>query len=970
MSSPVQTDQQLLFQGFLQHLEGRGFAIGIDHYLRMELLLAKVAGDCGPKDLKSLLCPIFASDRTQQQYFSAAFDDYFQLFAEEIAREQPDVRVNQEPAHAKYIRKWPYVLAGFFLVIVGLGSIFFYQQKQGETTGIAVDPIPIDSTLKQPQPIPADPKAIPYQADRRITAGLRWSAVLIPLLLLATYEFFLYRRRKLVTQNQRLKKPPYFLSLRTTATRTRMFRSELFFRVARLLRRRQGTTFKRLDIVPTINSTIEARGFPSFQYKWDNKEPEYLVLIDRKSYYDQQARLFDELINELSRDSVQIERYFYNTDPRVCSRFPVVLGSDPLVPESGGRRPAEKAGVLLETLQASHEGYRLLILGDGRSLLDPISGELAEWLNVFESWHERAVLTTIPPDSWGPVERMLSEYFRVHYASLEGLQKLTIDFELRELENIEPLGKGKKRRFEALRDPDETINRLRQYLGDRAFQWLCACAVYPELQWDLTMHLGSLPAIGRGSIDVESLTRLVSLPWFHGNRLDDELRWQLLKQFGGETENSVRAAIIELLEKNTPSNNSVAADLYHLNLAVQKWLFERTRKTYQELKAVINTLPRAEVYNDYVLIRFLESSRASVLDLILPRSLKKVLYPHGIIAFGMRSVVRAAVTLLIVASGWMVAPRIAGAIRQEPAPEAIGSILNIPPSPIPTPVIPTPSVQPSFNSSPTSSATPRVRPSVSPVLTPMPDTTGSVSPSITPAESSAASRQNDLGNQAWTSGNMAEALSAYAKARDLDPANALYHINVGTVLNRLGRYDEAVLELNKGISLAHPPLAWFYNELCVALTILGKTTQASGPCSEAIRLDPRNKGFQPQLIATLRSNRDPLAGTSPQANANEVTSFTFNYKFDPSPGLRRYQKLDDSNWIETYVASGQQSSYVVVGRAVVDGDQGTLLRGAKEPTFQVFVPDKRSKLMWVRFRHLVDGTWQPWQYLGEMQDVN
>ena len=68
------------FGDFLDILKQQGFSIGIDHYLRLQTVLNLLGPDCGPADLKRILCPIFAVNDKQQQLFRKAFDGYFRFW--------------------------------------------------------------------------------------------------------------------------------------------------------------------------------------------------------------------------------------------------------------------------------------------------------------------------------------------------------------------------------------------------------------------------------------------------------------------------------------------------------------------------------------------------------------------------------------------------------------------------------------------------------------------------------------------------------------------------------------------------------------------------------------------------------------------------------------------------------------------------------------------------------------------------
>jgi len=83
----------IAFGGFLAHLRARGFNLGVDQHLRLQQLLPRVGGRCAPAQLKTLLCPLFATSRRRQQEFYRAFEEYFAIFqpGEEVAAPPPVV---------------------------------------------------------------------------------------------------------------------------------------------------------------------------------------------------------------------------------------------------------------------------------------------------------------------------------------------------------------------------------------------------------------------------------------------------------------------------------------------------------------------------------------------------------------------------------------------------------------------------------------------------------------------------------------------------------------------------------------------------------------------------------------------------------------------------------------------------------------------------------------------------------------
>ncbi len=92
---------------------------------------------------------------------------------------------------------------------------------------------------------------------------------------------------------------------------------------------------------------------------------------------------------------------------------------------------------------------------------------------------------------------------------------------------------------------------LERDLGPFGFQWLCACAVYPQLRFPLTVHLGrrlaehqhrQMPA----PAEDEHLA-LCRLPWFRSGWMPEELRLALLSRLDPGLVPVVRQAIESVL---------------------------------------------------------------------------------------------------------------------------------------------------------------------------------------------------------------------------------------------------------------------------------------------------------------------------------------------------------------------------------------------------------------------------------------
>jgi len=652
------------FGNFLAYLRLQGFRIGLDHYVRVQELLERIGGNRDLDQLRTLLCPLFATSEKQQKRFYDAFDDYAELVqapSPPPPPPPPDPEKAKKPEREKKRARLRFYLAGagslltVLLIGLALGVIptpsFMTWTPQptpevtpkpdetpiptptevpkGKGSGGFVEPLPVT-----PQPTSAPTAEIPPATEEKPViappAPLRFYLLVISALLALYILWELYRflRRKLFLRRQAARKPPSIWPIRVEAPAVKIYDSEDFYRAARLMRRRQVAEYHRLDVNATVAATISALGYPTFRYKPDSKAPEYLVLIDRASFRDHQAQLFNELITAFEQEGLFVVRYFYEGDPRVCC-------------DDKGENC-----VHLSELQNQYVGHRLLIFGNGDKLLDPITGRLAAWTSMFLDWQDRAVLT--PEARWELREFSLATQFIVLPASLDGLMALVDHFDT--MVTTDPRIWSPSGVHEPPADLDERVNveELKSYLGDPAFQWLCACSVYPELQWNLTLYLGSLGCLDPGTVREQNLLRLIRLPWFRAGSVPDSMRWPLINQLGEKREPEVRSAIINLLEKSPPPVGTIAADKYDLELAVQHWRREQDADSLKKLHRVMSRLTPGQILKDQTLVHYLEREPNPVLDLLLPRRLRKYFFRRGIPSFGLKTGFRFVIILLLI----------------------------------------------------------------------------------------------------------------------------------------------------------------------------------------------------------------------------------------------------------------------------------------------------------------------------------
>ena len=311
---------------------------------------------------------------------------------------------------------------------------------------------------------------------------------------------------------------------------------------ARRLRERVVSASQHLNMHQTAVQTAKNAGLFSPVQAKHKVSPSYLVLIQRDGRDDQQTQMVDDLVNQLVSEDLDVTRYYYQSDPRICRK-------------RGG------ASFHLNDLAASHSLDRLLVFGEANAFLNPIDGTKASWLRSFDVWDNRALLVSSEQKDWSAAESALSEDFVVSSASQDGLASLIEGFEpdpalMPEIGNdrypamlrIHP-ERWLEREAPEPYELDSLLAQVRNYLGDEGYQWLSSCAVYPSLHHRLTLWVGDGMKDENGNplVTDSDLMRLARLPWMRQGRLPDWLRARLITDLTPEQEESIRSRLHDLL---------------------------------------------------------------------------------------------------------------------------------------------------------------------------------------------------------------------------------------------------------------------------------------------------------------------------------------------------------------------------------------------------------------------------------------
>jgi len=544
---------------FLEELRFAGYNIGTAQFLAAQRLLLVLieqnALPTKPDKLCILLGPILCRSPKEQDDFKGYFYDWIDRAADpKLKLWTPNNKHLgiQSFSFGSVLRclRWQWLVP--VIVTVLMGILVYYGVDILEFTLQSVTtPLPDIQSLQ--------------------SGGLLWGAVVILLLGLAWY--FMpwkswrqrwvqrYLSRKAVTQYPNLK------NLSVTLAEKSIFQP--LKSTAQQLRKHINIPSLRLDVKATVEKTIEAANCFTPVTGTMKTRPEYLALIDRTSFHDHQAALVTVLIKDLLNEGVFVVPYYFDGEPRRCyapSQFAFL--------NKGGHRlemiqKGEYTVVTLPELVARYPEHHLMIFADGQHFIDRTTGQVADWVKQLYDWSQRSLFTLANPNEWGYRERILADDFLVMPANEAGLRALVEQIHSgskaealdsnSKAEALDSNTKVSNFRFPQLlyershrwiepRVPEaeilaDLLSQLKKFLGKKGYYWFSACAVYPELRWQLTLYLGDTLSC---AIE-KNLGKLARLLWFREGYIPDWLREPLVADLLPKQREDIQTALEELL---------------------------------------------------------------------------------------------------------------------------------------------------------------------------------------------------------------------------------------------------------------------------------------------------------------------------------------------------------------------------------------------------------------------------------------
>ena len=593
---------------FLESLRVAGYSIGTGEFIKVrtvfQLMMRRGILPADLRQLKIYIGTIVCSSAAEQRDFETRFNDWIGRFGSPSATEEKAAAATiapKAPTMDRFLqqlrRQNRIILVVALLASLCLG-VYYFAGMAGSlfTTGPPV-------TTSEPAPQPKVDAALDAPTAKPPMKIWALAIALAPILLWLIVRACRLHR---FLSRQKIRGPIEIRQLFVEKPKVRRFFASGLIRQLRSLRAHVEVESDDIDPSATVTASARMGGFYTPMMGVRKLSPEYLLLIDRKTRHDHQARLFDAVTECLMEADIYFHRYYFDADPRSC-----------LTGEGGPATP-----VSLKKLAARYQYHRLILFTDGAGLINPFTDQTWHWCSQFHLWDQRIILTPTSREGWGPWEDALGQNgFQLLPVDDQGLRQLAsafrpdkamIDDRHVPTEPLPELFVTDSARWYDSMPPDpevlhEMLTALRWYLRPEGYLWLCACAVYPQLDWSLTLFLGHnlTRAAGSHPFNRTTLAALSQLPWFRRGTMPDWLREILIGDLPKDTETKVRQLLHNLLI------SSLENPLESFELAYAMKKRDRTTPYAKKIwRAMRRHSDRLSPVHDHLFVTFMENPLA------------------------------------------------------------------------------------------------------------------------------------------------------------------------------------------------------------------------------------------------------------------------------------------------------------------------------------------------------------------------
>lgn len=318
-----------------------------------------------------------------------------------------------------------------------------------------------------------------------------------------------------------------------------------------------------LDLRRTTARTAEQGRFTPILY-FRRATPQFLCLLGASAPHDNETGRFENLLQSLRSRGMETDTYYLDEESGLTYR-------DLSGPYYSLREMAQKFP------------FHVLLFFSGGTSLNR-TGSSRNWMDDLQIWAVRAAFIPRCATEWHHRERVITQLFDGHLyqATSKGIHSFALAL-YRPALNVKPIDtqvllrpswswEVRPRRWLSPAEPPDADWRaleaeLKIFLRCEddgqaeipgAYLWLAACAVYPDIRWELTNYIGQRLTWDGGpgsAIATEDRAgRLTQLPWLREAWMPEWLRVKLIAQLPPLVRGQISALVTKLLERAAGDN--------------------------------------------------------------------------------------------------------------------------------------------------------------------------------------------------------------------------------------------------------------------------------------------------------------------------------------------------------------------------------------------------------------------------------
>ena len=355
--------------------------MGLEQHIAVdELLIGLAARKAFPLQdatvIGRLLCPLFAKSPLQQEVFTACYKNWlervsvvesdagptFRLWHPEVTKvSAPVIKPEKKSVFLlRFAETLGWLIPLLLTIVILVFGVWSFIQVSHFGNQHSAEPV--NSAVTRPKP-----KIVAPQVVNRSDLS-RWIWIFATgISLILFVSIYLRRRLDIFLQRKFEERMPEISNIPVCRPYRPLFRSNLVAKTSYDLRRSRLIKQDRLDPEMTVAASIRSGGFFVPVTLQRRVVPEYIVLIDRRTFADHATALTASLLDRLSEDGLVLSTYYFDRSARFC--IPSAVR-----PEGYGK------SIPIEELAERHVGARLLVFADPVNILQPGSNVPRDWL--------------------------------------------------------------------------------------------------------------------------------------------------------------------------------------------------------------------------------------------------------------------------------------------------------------------------------------------------------------------------------------------------------------------------------------------------------------------------------------------------------------------------------------------------------------------------------------------------------------